>query len=121
MNIFTIDQKARVLAVLQNSPRRSTLGASNACQSLSNENFSFDNSLYIYPNPSNNVLNIGLNGNNEMPSSYNIYNSLGQVLKSSVISSETDLSISIVDLLNGIYFIKLEKDNDFKTLTFVKN
>lgn len=31
MNIFTTDQKARILAVLQNSPRRASLTTSNAC------------------------------------------------------------------------------------------
>ncbi|MFT3794983.1 zinc metalloprotease [Flavobacterium sp.] len=42
MNIFTLDQKARILAVLQNSPRRSTLPASLGCQPPSLGTSSFE-------------------------------------------------------------------------------
>lgn len=45
MNIFTQDQKTRILAVLQNSPRRSTLTTSNACSPA--QTYDIDGSLKI--------------------------------------------------------------------------
>jgi hypothetical protein len=45
MNIFTQDQKTRILTVLSVSPRRSTLGSSAACQSPTSDDASISNIL----------------------------------------------------------------------------
>ncbi|RZK10258.1 MAG: zinc metalloprotease, partial [Flavobacterium sp.] len=80
MNVFTVDQKARILAVLQNSPRRSTLSSSLACQAvLGTSSFNALDMVSIYPNPANDVLNISLGDAGDLPSAYSIYNNLGQI------------------------------------------
>lgn len=121
MNIFTLDQKARILAVLQNSPRRSTLGSSLACQStLGTSTYDALEMVSVYPNPATDVLTISIGETADLPSAYSIYNSLGQVIAQKVVSSNTDLSINTSDLSSGIYFIRIEKESAVKTLKFVK-
>ena len=121
MNIFTLDQKARILAVLQNSPRRSTLGSSLACQAvLGTSNFNPLEMVSIYPNPANDVLTISLGDTNDLPTAYKIYNNLGQVIAQKKVTSNTDLSINTSDLSSEIYFIRIEKGTAVKTLKFIK-
>ncbi len=49
MNIFTVDQKARMQAVLANSPRRSTLGNSSACSTGGGGGGSCSNTVSNFP------------------------------------------------------------------------
>lgn len=120
MSVFTQNQKARMLAVMQNSPRRASLVTSNVCQlGLSNDDFELLNGINIYPNPTQNVLNIAVQ-NGELPDNYTIYNSLGQVMVSTVINSESQLQVNTSSYSNGIYFIKINKGTQTKTVKFVK-
>ena len=121
MNIFTQNQKTRMLTVLQNSPRRNSLLTSNACQSLSTSEFNLFNSIFIYPNPVNELLTISVENSIDLPSNYTIYNQLGQVIATKNILNNSDLSITTSSLSNGVYFIKVDKDNDSKTMKFLKN
>lgn len=121
MNVFTLDQKARMLAVLENSPRRSTLGSSLGCQvPLGTSTFDAFDTISIYPNPADNVLNIALGDRGNLPEAYSIYNNLGQLIAQKAISSTADLSINTSDLSSGIYFIRIEKESAVKTLKFLK-
>ena len=120
MNIFTIDQKARIVAVLNNSPRRSSLKTSIACTSLGSEDFGSIESLSIYPNPANDVVNISLGSNDILPTSYSIINTLGQVVVTKNISSVSDLQININSITAGVYFIKIDRQNTSKTFKFIK-
>lgn len=121
MNIFTLDQKARIQAVLLNSPRRNTLGASLACQApLGTPSFELLQGLKLYPNPAKDVLNIAI-ANGNLPDSFVIYNNLGQVITQAKVSSENDLKVNTSSFSAGIYMIRVSKDNDSKTLQFIKN
>ncbi|BAO74294.1 T9SS type A sorting domain-containing protein [Winogradskyella sp. PG-2] len=84
---------------------------------LSVNNFSTE-TLKLFPNPSSSTISIT---SNSLPDSYIIYNTLGQVIKRSQVESENDLEINIESLNNGMYFIKLTKDNADQVLSFVKN
>lgn len=119
MNIFTLNQKARMLAVMQNSPRRNTLATSLACQSpMSNSEFGWLNQIKLYPNPANDFVAISVN--EELPDSFTIYNALGQLVKQVNVSTGTDLTVDTQSLSQGVYFIKINKENASKTLQFVK-
>lgn len=121
MNTFTLNQKARILAVLENSPRRSTLGSSIACQAvLGTSSFDVFETVSIYPNPANDVLNISLGDTTDLPEAYSIYNNLGQLIAQKTISSNVDLSINTSNLNTGVYFIRIEKESAVKTLKFLK-
>lgn len=120
MNIFTLNQKARMLAVLQNSPRRSTLPASLGCTAiLGTEAFELLEGLNLSPNPANNFVTI--NGGQDLPDNYTIYNSLGQVIAAQKVQSSADLTINTSELAKGVYFIRIAKADANKTLQFLKN
>ncbi len=120
MNIFTQNQKSRMLTVLQNSPRRASLVNSTVWMPLGTDSFSvaFQN-ISLYPNPATDVINISVGS--ELPDAYVIYNSLGQTVAQSKISGEANLAINTSAYSNGIYFVKVTKGNQEKTLKFVKN
>ena len=121
MNIFTLDQKARIQTVLLNSPRRNTLATSDALQApLGIASFGILEGIQLFPNPANEVLNISVSKNGQLPDSYVIYNTLGQVLAASKISTAIDLKINTSNFTAGIYLIKLIKDNQSKTVQFIK-
>ncbi|VXB38615.1 Por secretion system C-terminal sorting domain-containing protein [Flavobacterium sp. 9AF] len=87
---------------------------------LNSESFDLLNSISLYPNPTNSILNISIPVELNYPANYEIYNNLGQVIKSSNINS-SDLQINTSEFTNGIYFIKMNFENNSKTLRFIKN
>jgi len=76
--------------------------------------------LFVYPNPTTNELNINFGSLDFENTNYTIYNYLGQVLKSSKVSSTLDLKVNTSNYSVGVYFIKIEKDGNSKTLRFIK-
>ena len=57
----------------------------------------------------------------DLPESYVVYNSLGQTIVAKNKVTTADLSVNTADLSNGVYFIKINKDGNTKTIKFVKN
>lgn len=79
------------------------------------------NSVYLYPNPTSNLLNIVVGNKLETPETYTIINSLGQIIKSKKIESEEDLRVNVSNLSQGIYFLKLSKgQSETNTIRFIK-
>lgn len=74
--------------------------------------------ISLFPNPSSDVLNIQ---SEYTPDSYSIISTLGQVLKTSKVDSNSEFSVDISEFKSGLYFIKLNKNNSSQTLSFVKN
>lgn len=120
MNIFTLDQKGRVLAVLQNSPRRAELTTSTVWQTLATASFDQLSTVTLYPNPATAIVNISASASN-LPDAYAVYNSVGQLVAQSNIVTVSDLTINTTTYHSGVYFIKITKGDAVKTLQFVKN
>lgn len=121
MNLFTQDQKERMLTVMENSSRRAVLKTSTVCSPpLGMDDFNLLNGMNVYPNPTQGVLNIS-SDNGDLPDSFTIYNSLGQVMESVKVSSTSNLNVNTSSYTNGLYFIKLDKGNQTKTIKFIKN
>lgn len=120
MNIFTQNQKARILAVLQNSPRRNTLTTSTACNAImaTNDVNAQNDGISIYPNPVKDYLNIGAKKGTKLVR-YVVYNALGQEVLKSEIKSESDLKIHKSRLGTGFFIITVYTDNSFKTEKFI--
>jgi len=78
------------------------------------------NTLTIFPNPATDKLTIKTSDSN-LPDSYKIYNTLGQVVKQQFITNNSDLTINTSNFSNGIYFIKIFKESYSTTLQFIKN
>ncbi len=80
-----------------------------------NEN-SLQNSIVIYPNPANDLLNVKLSQQFE---SVEITNMLGQVLYSNKVT-DSFLQINISSYSSGVYFIRMKGDNGIATKKFIK-
>ncbi|WP_412986568.1 M43 family zinc metalloprotease [Pontimicrobium sp. IMCC45349] len=74
----------------------------------------------VYPNPATNVLNIKLANTGDLPDSYQVYNMIGQLVTQNEISAISDLTIDTSAYSNGMYFVKITKDNNSVSLPFVK-
>ena len=87
---------------------------------LSVDDYFSNNNLYVYPNPSDNLLNIKLGNANDLPNSYEVFNMLGQSITKRTIATNEDLAINTTSLSNGMYFIRIAKDDASITLPFIK-
>lgn len=121
MNIFTKNQKERMLVVMENSSRRASLKTSTVCQPpMGIEDFKLLNGINIYPNPVQDILSISTESD-DLPDTFTIYNSLGQTMTSIKVTGITNLEVNTSSYSNGIYFIKIDKGSQTKTLKFIKN
>lgn len=80
-----------------------------------------NNALSVYPNPTNTSLNVKLSNTDELPESFSIYNMLGQQITTELVFRTSDLVIDVSSYSAGMYFIKLKKNDNTKTIQFVKN
>lgn len=87
---------------------------------LSVNSFELENTISLYPNPTSNQLTIKLGDANDLPDTYEIYNMLGQIISKKSISNSADLTINASALSNGMYFIRISKENSATTLQFIK-
>jgi hypothetical protein len=100
---------------------RETESKSFRIGSLSTVDIEKLNSVYLYPNPTSNILNVVIENKLNTPEAYTIINTLGQILKSKKIESAEDLQINVSDLSKGIYFLQLSKDlSETTTIRFIK-
>lgn len=120
MNIFTLNQKDRITAVMNNSPRRASLKTSLACQApLASNEFEYFNSIKIVPNPVKDVLNINI-AQLDMPDNLMIYNDLGQTIFSKKVSAISDLLVNTESYSIGNYILVLTKNNASRAYQFIK-
>jgi hypothetical protein len=83
---------------------------------LSSQQFNLNNEFKIYPNPTNDILNIH-NYNNNKIDKIKIFNTLGNL----VFQSDNDVNkIKVNNLPAGIYLIKLYNENKTFTYKFLK-
>lgn len=77
-------------------------------------------SFNVFPNPTNGVLNIKLEMENESPTSIEINNTLGQVVLSKNLT-ENNSEINVSDLMKGIYFIILKLNDKIGSQKLIIN
>jgi hypothetical protein len=87
---------------------------------LGTNEFETSNDIYLYPNPTKGTLSINVPSNFGLPNSYVISNVLGQKISQKEVSKEADLTLNTSALSNGIYFITIVKEDQKKTLRFIK-
>ena len=76
--------------------------------------------IFLFPNPTKETIKISTSLC-ALTNSYTIANSLGQIILQKEVSAATDLNIDTSSLSNGIYFITVTKENEKKTLRFIKD
>ncbi|TDP59163.1 T9SS type A sorting domain-containing protein [Flavobacterium dankookense] len=93
-----------------------TNDAETVFQSLSNPDFETDNSVKIYPNPSNAIVNIKSDFNIK---SIQLYDVQGRILQTNIVEENT-ASLDIASKAKGIYFLKVITDRGIKLEKLVK-
>ena len=88
--------------------------------SLNNSSFETSSEVYVYPNPTKESLNINLPTSLGLPTSYYITNNLGKIIRKKEVLKDIDLNVNTSSLTRGVYFITLKKDNQKRTLKFIK-
>jgi hypothetical protein len=91
-----------------------------ATNTLGTNKFESANDIYLYPNPTKGILNIHFQERFGIPNSFSISNSLGQIISRKAVSKESDLTVNTSSLSNGVYFITVVKEDQEKTLQFIK-
>lgn len=95
-----------------------TTSFTNSTLSLST--FESLNGIFVYPNPSKDIINISLPNDLDSIDSFAIYNTIGQKIYQQKVSSTADLTVSTASFSKGVYFITVEKDNEKKSIQFIK-
>jgi len=117
---YNITSSDDSVVVKSGSAFTSSESISFTINSLATVDFEKSDEIYLYPNPTKGILNIQLPNGISLPNSYTIHNSLGQMISQKKISMASDLSINSSLLSNGVYFITIVKENQKKTLQFIK-
>lgn len=95
----------------------SLIGSADVGITLNNDDYVFDNSVFIYPNPATNVLNYDVNANTEI-TAINIHDISGkEVYRTNNFVSN---SIDIASLSSGVYFVTFQSDKNSVTKKFIK-
>ena len=76
------------------------------------------NNFSVYPNPSEHIINIKLNGGS-IPERYLIFDVNGRVILDKIVSSESDLAINIESIDSGIYFINIISNGREENVKFI--
>lgn len=125
MNIFTNDQKARILTVLERSPRRKSLVESKACQLPLERRIELA-SLKAFPNPATSFVNLELDfdrfgSDPALPSGQLwIYTANGQLINTKTVNSQSLITIDLNNYANGLYIVQLIQNNQLFTKKLVK-
>lgn len=116
MNIFTNDQVARMLTVLQNAPRRKSLNTSDVCREPLNQSF-FDNKITIGPNPVQGEFSVNFDYSEELSNAFelsvDLFSTDGRRLFSAL--RKVDNLTFKLDVPEGIYFLQLAYEDFTKT------
>ncbi|MEQ9147156.1 MAG: T9SS type A sorting domain-containing protein, partial [Cytophagales bacterium] len=86
--------------------------------SIDMSNYSGVNAFNIFPNPTENELNLELD--KKASGKYCIYNDMGQLLLQGRFDNIKAIQISLKELPKGIYTIKIEESITSGSLRFVK-
>ncbi|WP_298115179.1 T9SS type A sorting domain-containing protein [Flavobacterium sp.] len=117
-NLVTGDmvQKAAKIYFDYNAPIETNL-SQTTYQSLNNPIFEFDESVKVYPNPTQSIININSNFNIQ---SIELYDVQGRILEKSF-EDNTATTLDISERQNGIYFVKINSDKGSKIEKVIKN
>lgn len=88
--------------------------------SLSTNGFAASTSIFLYPNPAKDILNISVGNEIGLPDGYTIMNYLGQTILQKSVSNESDLTVNTSTFSSGVYFVSVAKDGEKKVLRFIK-
>jgi plastocyanin len=78
---------------------------------LNTTDFTLNESISIYPNPTTNEFYLTINGSNSADLSISIYNALGQIVKQVEDDFDPDKSIDVSNFETGLYYVRVSGKN----------
>lgn len=121
LNMFTENQKTRMVTVLTNAPMRVSQRNSIACTPVGlNENTATLN-VNLYPNPANDVIRVSIGkqqGSSDV--TFRILNMLGAEVTSTIKSFNPDgeYELDLTSISQGFYFVEINNDYGKKLVKF---
>lgn len=80
---------------------------------LSNTDVNIENTITVYPNPTNDFLNIKLNSYNSEILKVSLYNIMGQKTLETQYTNQNSIKLDVSNMPKGLYMLKVkENDND---------
>lgn len=80
--------------------------------------------INLFPNPANDVVNIHFNTESFVNSTISIYNSIGALVKTETTifnSGNNTISLDVQNLKSGLYFVEIVADTKKQTIKLIKN
>ena len=124
MTMFTRGQKARMYSYLNTAPARVAIKTSPVgCSTVGIKELysNFSEYLFVYPNPTSDLLNINITQLTPSNLKCEIYNSNGQLVKT-IKQLDFQNTVNLVDLANGMYVVKVYNTevNAIKKITIAR-
>jgi hypothetical protein len=121
MTMFTLNQKARMQAVMANCVRRSSLATSTVCSAVGIEENVSNVNLDVYPNPTNGELFVDVNLLDAQDFTISVINTLGQTVKEvkQIQSNGGKIKIDLSDKNTGVYFVTVKSKSGSKVKRIV--
>lgn len=82
-----------------------------------------DSGLSVYPNPTNNLLNINFTNEEKSSVTFILYNTLGEIVQSKDMGKQSgsiSYAFDVTDFAEGIYFIQVQSNNKIINQKFIK-
>ena len=73
------------------------------------------NTIVIYPNPTNSVVNILVNSSSNEGLTYKLTNAIGQLMESKVVAPNQTCQLHLEEYSAGIYYISVQHKNEIRT------
>jgi serine protease AprX len=115
--VYTIQVTHKAVNLVGNSQVFSLIANGSIALNLNTNDYAYDNSIFIYPNPANNVLNFDVK-NNIAISGVSINDISGKEIYRAVDSITNSIDVS--NLSSGVYFVTFKSDNNSVTKKFIK-
>lgn len=121
MSMFTLDQKARMQAVMANCVRRTSLASSTVCTIAGIAENASNIQMSVYPNPTNGELFVDVNLLDVQDFTISVVNTLGQTVKEvkQIQSNGGKIKIDLSDKNVGIYFVTIKARSGSKVKRIV--
>ena len=116
---YAIELAARNKYTMPNMPHYKHWNESDTCETVSTKTpfINYERSVRLYPNPTNTRINVSCFGGN--PQLISVFSSVGENLIE-VTPSEPTLVLDVSTLPNGVYFVKIQFENQTITKKFSK-
>ncbi|OQA03459.1 MAG: hypothetical protein BWY67_02423 [Bacteroidetes bacterium ADurb.Bin397] len=113
LNMFTENQKTRMVTVLTNSPMRVSQRNSIACTPVGLNENTATLSVNLYPNPANDIIRVSIGkqqGTSDV--TFRILNMLGAEVTSTIKSFNPDgeYELDLTSISQGFYFVEINND-----------